>query len=85
MAERGSPTDVPDTVGPRRERGIYGVYVGWRVCAGCRGGGTGRDGTGGGRWPVVLGSGEEEPRAGDIGGVGGADDAGVILPETTSG
>jgi hypothetical protein len=39
----------------------------------------------GGAWPVVLGSCAGEAAAGDMGGVDGADDAGVIPPETTSG
>jgi hypothetical protein len=67
---------------------MYGVYVGWRVWVGCRGGGNtplGRDGTGGGNWLAVLGNGSGEVAAGDKGGVDGADDAGVIPPETTSG
>lgn len=88
MADRGSPIVAEDTGGPRRDRGMYGVYVGWRVCVGCRGGGNtplGRDGTGGGNGPVVLGKGDGKIAAGDMGGVDGADDAGVIPPETTSG
>ena len=34
---------------------------------------------------MVLGNDDGELAAGDIGGVDGADDAGVIPPETTSG
>jgi hypothetical protein len=88
MTESGSPIGAAETGGPRRDRGMYGVYVGCRVCVGCRGGGTtplDRDGPAGGSWLVVLGNGEFGPALGDIGGVGGADDVGVILPETTSG
>jgi hypothetical protein len=36
-------------------------------------------------WPAVLGKGEGGAAPGDMGGVLGADDVGVILPETTSG
>jgi len=64
------------------------VYVGCRVWVGCRGGGItllDRDGTAGGNWPVVLGNGEGGTTPGDMGGVVGAEDVGVILPETTSG
>lgn len=88
MAESGSPIAVVDAGGPRRDRGMYGVYVGWRVCVGCRGGGNtplDRDGTGGCSWPATFGNGDGEAAAGDMGGVDGADDAGVIPPETTSG
>lgn len=87
-ADSGSPIAVVDTGGPRRDRGMYGVYVGWSVCVGCRGGGStppGRGGIVGGIWLVVLGSCAGEAAAGDMGGVDGAEDAGVILPETTSG
>jgi hypothetical protein len=64
---------------------MYGVYVGCSVWAGCRGGGTTpvRDGTVGSAWPVVGNCGGKLP--GDIGGVDGAEDVGVIPPETTSG
>jgi len=86
VAESGSTIGAADAGGPRRDRGMYGVYVGCRVWVGCRGGGNtplGRDGTGGGNW-LVLGNGDGNA-PGDIGGVGGADDVGAIPPETTSG
>lgn len=88
VAESGSPIAAADTGGPRRERGMYGVYVGCSVWAGCRGGGNtppGRDGTAGSAWPPVGGNGAGKPEPGDMGGVGGAEDVGVIPPETTSG
>lgn len=64
------------------------MYVGCRVCVGCRGGGItplDRDDTAWSIWPAVLGKGEGGATPGDMGGVLGADDVGVILPETTSG
>lgn len=64
------------------------MYVGCRVCVGCRGGGItplDRDGTACSNCPVVLGKGEGGAAPGDMGGVLGADEVGVILPETTSG
>lgn len=64
------------------------MYVGCKVWVGCRGGGItplDRGGMAWSTWPVVLGKGEGGAAPGEMGGVFGADDVGVILPDTTSG
>jgi hypothetical protein len=93
VGERGLGTG--DTGGPRRERGMYGVYV---ICgvtaAGCRGGGgTGPERPGGGgkmagivlRDSVIGVEGGEVMRLRDEGVGDGGREGDALGPGTTSG